>query len=221
MKTSETNDKSANLPRIYLARHGETAWSLTGQHTGLTDVPLTGHGEDNARALGHLLVGLSFDKVLTSPLQRASRTCQLAGFAAVAEADSDLVEWNYGEFEGLRTDEIHRKHPGWQLFRDGCPGGESPGEVGARADRVLKRICTGSGNILLFSSGHFLRVLAVRWLGLEPALGRFFMLDSASASILGYENCPSKPVIQTWNDTSHLTTQPVTNSNYEINTIFT
>jgi probable phosphoglycerate mutase len=221
MKTSQTNSESVNLPRIYLARHGETAWSLTGQHTGVTDLPLTGRGEDNARALGHLLIGISFDKVLTSPLQRASRTCQLAGFAAMAEADSDLVEWNYGEFEGLRTAEIHGKRPGWDLFRDGCPGGESPAQVGARADRVLRRICARGGNILLFSSGHFLRVLAARWLDFEPALGRFFMLNTASVTILGFENCPSKPVIQLWNETAHLKTQPVTNSNYEIDTIVT
>jgi len=221
MKSSETNAESVNLSRIYLARHGETAWSLTGQHTGLTDLPLTERGEGNARALGYRLIGVSFDKVLTSPLQRASRTCHLAGFAAMAEADPDLVEWNYGEFEGLRTPDICRKRPGWNLFRDGCPGGESPDEVGARADRVLKSICTEDGNILLFSSGHFLRVLAVRWLGLEPAFGRFFALDTASVSVLGYENCPSKPVIQLWNDTTHLTTQPVTNSNYETDTIIT
>jgi len=221
MKTTETDAESMSLPRLYLARHGETAWSLTGQHTGLTDLPLTERGEGNARALGHRLIGLSFDKVLTSPLQRASRTCQLAGFAAMTEVDPDLVEWNYGEFEGLRTTEIRSKRPGWNLFRDGCPGGESPDEVRARADGVLKRICAERGNTLLFSSGHFLRVLAVRWLGLEPALGRFLMLNTASVSILGYENCPSKPVIQLWNDTAHLKTEPVRNLNYEIDTIVT
>jgi broad specificity phosphatase PhoE len=221
MKPWEISAESVNLPMIYLARHGETAWSITGQHTGLTDLPLTERGEGNARALGHRLIGISFDKVLTSPLQRAFRTCQLAGFAAMTEADPDLVEWNYGEFEGLRTTEIRSKRPGWHLFRDGCPGGESPDEVGARADRVLKRVCAEDGNILLFSSGHFLRVLAVRWLGLEPAFGRFFMLNTASLSILGYENCPSKPVIELWNDTTHLTTKPVTNPNYEIDTIVT
>jgi probable phosphoglycerate mutase len=206
MKTSETNAETVNLPRIYLARHGETAWSLTGRHTGLTDLPLTERGEGNARALGHRLLGLSFNKVLTSPLQRASRTCQLAGFAATAETDPDLLEWNYGEFEGLQTAEIHCKRPNWQLFRDGCPGGESPEEVGARADRLLKRICTDDGDSLLFSSGHFLRVLAVRWLGLEPALGRLFMLNTGSVSVLGYEHRLSNPAIQLWNDTAHLTT---------------
>jgi broad specificity phosphatase PhoE len=221
MNTSETNAEGMNLPRIYLARHGETAWSQAGRHTGLTDLPLTESGEDNARALGHRLIGFSFDKVLTSPLQRASRTCQLAGFSAMTEVDPDLVEWNYGEFEGLRTAEIGSKRPGWNLFRDGCPGGESPEEVGARADGVLKRICAEHGNILLFSSGHFLRVLALRWLGLEPALGRFLMLNTASVSILGYENCPSKPVLQLWNDTDHLMTEPVRKLNYEIDTIVT
>jgi len=221
MSTSETTSGRVNPPKIYLARHGETAWSLAGQHTGLTDLPLTGRGESNARALGHRLIGLSIGKVLTSPLQRASRTCQLAGFAAVAENDSDLVEWNYGEFEGLRTAEIRSKRPGWNLFQDGCPGGESPDEVGARADRVLRRVCSEEGNVLLFSSGHFLRVLAVRWLGLEPALGRFFMLNTASVSILAYENFPSEPVIQLWNDTAHLTSKPATNLEYEIDTIIT
>src|SRR5437867_2250797 len=128
------------LPVIYLVRHGETAWSLTGQHTGLTDVPLTERGERNARRLGERLAGLAFAKVFTSPLQRAARTCELAGFRAAAEVDCDLVEWNYGDYEGLRTVEIHAAHPDWQLFRDGCPGGESPDQVGARTDRVVSRV---------------------------------------------------------------------------------
>lgn len=221
MKTPGTNAESTTLTRVYLVRHGETAWSRTGQHTGLTDLPLTERGEGNARALGHRLIGLFFNTVLTSPSQRASRTCQLAGFSAMAKVDADLAEWNYGEFEGLRTAEIHNKRPGWDLFRDGCPGGESPGEAGARADRFLKGIGAAGGNVLLFSSGHFLRVLAARWLGLEPGLGRFFILNTASVSILGYENCAAKPVIQAWNDTAHLTTQPVTNPSYEIDTIVT
>jgi broad specificity phosphatase PhoE len=219
MKSAKANAHRSNLRRLYLARHGETVWTLTGQHTGLTDLPLTEKGEASARALGHRLVGLSIDRVLTSPLQRVSGTCGLAGFAAAAEVDSDLVEWNYGEYEGLRTTEIQAKRPGWNIFRDGCPGGESPCQVGARADRVLKRIAAGEGDVLLFSSGHFLRVLAVRWLGLEPAFGRFIALNTASLSILGYENCPSKPVIQLWNDAAHLAPEPVTNSNYEIDTI--
>src|SRR5580692_1348480 len=161
------------LYSVYLARHGETAWSLTGQHTGLTDLPLTERGQRNARRLGERLAGLGFAKVFTSPLQRASRTCELAGFGVVAEVDRDLVEWNYGNYEGLRTVEIHAKRPGWDLFRDGCPEGESPDQVGARADRVVGRVRTIKGDVLIFSSGHFLRVLTARWLGLEPQAGRY------------------------------------------------
>lgn len=158
------------LPVIYLARHGETPWSLTGQHTGLTDLPLTERGERNARRLGDRLKGITFAKIFTSPLQRASRTCELAGFGAVAEVDKDLVEWNYGEYEGHRTAEILAKRPGWQLFRDGCPGGESPADAATRADRVVDRMRAVRGNVLLFSSGHFIRVIAVCWLGLEPTV---------------------------------------------------
>src|ERR1041385_7877152 len=155
------------LPLIYLARHGETAWSLTGQHTGLTDLPLTELGERNAQRLGGRLSGIVFESVFTSPLRRATRTCELAGFGSVAEIDPNLLEWNYGEYEGRRSEEIHAERPDWQLFRDGAPGGESPGQVGARADRVIRKIRQLQGDILLFSSGHFLRVLAARWLGLE------------------------------------------------------
>jgi broad specificity phosphatase PhoE len=195
---------STELPIIYLARHGETAWSLTGQHTGLTDLPLTERGEQNARALGGRLNGLSFVKVFTSPLQRAWRTCELAGFGAAAEVDRDLVEWNYGQYEGRRTAEIHAERPDWQLFRDGCPGGESPDQVGARAEHVVSRVCAVEGDVLLFSSGHFLRVLAARWLGLEPAAGRYFLLSTASLSALGYEHNRCQPVIRLWDDTRHV-----------------
>ena len=195
---------SKELPVIYLARHGETAWSLTGQHTGLTDLPLTERGEQNARALGERLVGLSFAKVFTSFLQRAARTCELTGFGDVAAVDRDLLEWNYGQYEGRRTAEIHAERPDWQLFRDGCPGGESPDQVGARADRALSRLRAVQGDVLLFSSGHFLRVLAARWLGLEPAAGRFFLLSTASLSALGYEHNLSQPVIRLWDDTRHV-----------------
>jgi broad specificity phosphatase PhoE len=192
------------LPMLYLARHGETAWSLNGQHTGLTDLPLTERGERNARRLGERLAGLTFAKVFTSPLQRAARTCELAGFGAQAEVDRDLVEWDYGKYEGLRTAEIQAKRPEWQLFRDGCPGGESPEQVGARADRVVSRVSAIKGDVLIFSSGHFLRMLAARWLGLEPVTGRLFMLSTASLSVLGYEHNPSQPVIRLWNDTGHV-----------------
>src|SRR5262249_9434410 len=163
------------LPVIYLARHGETAWSLSGQHTGRTDLPLTERGERNARQLGERLRGLTFVQVFTSPLQRAARTCALAGFQAVT-CDPDLLEWDYGAYERRRTADILKDQPDWQLFRDGCPGGESPHQVGARGDRVVSRVRGIEGNVLLFSSGHFLRVLAARWLGLEPAAGRFFLL---------------------------------------------
>ncbi len=192
------------LPVVYLARHGETAWSLSGQHTGLTDLPLTDRGERNAHKLGTQLRGRCFARVFTSPLRRAARTCELAGFGAQADIDRDLLEWNYGEYEGLRTAEIHAQRPDWQLFRDGCPGGESPGEVGARADRVVNRVRAVEGNVLIFSSGHFLRVLTARWLGLEPPAGRYFLLSTASLSALSYEHDLSQPVIQLWNDTHHL-----------------
>lgn len=192
------------LPVVYLARHGETAWSLTGQHTGLTDLPLTERGERNARCLEERLRGNSFAKVFTSPLQRATRTCELAGFTARAEIDQDLLEWDYGEYEGRLTTDIHRERPDWQLFRDGCPGGESPDDVGGRADRVVNRVRAVGGNVLLFSSGHFFRVFAARWLGLDAAIGRCFMLSTASLSALGYEHNLSQPVIRLWNDTRHV-----------------
>jgi broad specificity phosphatase PhoE len=192
------------FPVIYLARHGETAWSVSGQHTGVTDLPLTERGERNAVRLGERLAGSVFAKVMTSPLQRAARTCELAGFGAVAEVDRDLVEWNYGDYEGLRTVEIHVKRPDWNLFRDGCPNGESPEQVGVRADRVVNRVRAIKGNVLIFSSGHFLRVFTARWLGLEPAAGKFFMLDTASLSALSYEKDLSHPAIQFWNDTRHV-----------------
>src|SRR2546421_11005969 len=158
------------LPIVYLARHGETAWTLSGQHTGLTDLPLTERGERNARRLEERLRGLSFAKVFTSPLQRARRTCELASFRAVAEIDPDLVEWNYGKYEGRRTAEIRAERPDWQLFRDGCPGGESPAQVIARAENVLSRVRAVKGDVFLFSSGHFIRVLPARWIGLEPSV---------------------------------------------------
>ena len=196
---------SAEHQTLYVARHGETSWSLSGRHTGLTDVPLTEHGEHNARRLGARLRGMTFAKVFTSPLQRAARTCELAGWGAVAEADPDLREWDYGEYEGLLIAEIRAQQPDWQVFRDGCPGGESPAQVSARADRVVRRVRAAAGDVLLFSSGHFIRVLAARWLGLEPAvIGRYLVLGTASLSALGYDQELSRPAIQLWNDTRHL-----------------
>jgi broad specificity phosphatase PhoE len=199
------------LPVVYLARHGETAWSLSGQHTGLTDLPLTERGERNARSLGERLKGLTFATILTSPLQRATRTCELAGYGAKALIDRDLLEWDYGQYEGRRSADILKERPDWQLFRDGCPGGEAPEQVGARADRVVNRVrapasraALAPGDVLLFSSGHFLRVLAARWLGLEPGAGKYFLLSTASLSALGYEHNRSQPVIRLWDDTRHV-----------------
>jgi len=195
---------NADLPIVALARHGETTWSVTGQHTGLTDLPLTERGEQNARQLGVRLRGMSFDRVLTSPLRRAFDTCRIAGFADRAETAPELVEWNYGEFEGLRTAEIRERNPGWDLFRDGGPGGESPDDVAARADTVIKKIYVATGNVLVFSSGHFLRVFAARWIKSDPAMGRHLYLSTASLSIVGYDHNKSEPIIRLWNDTSHL-----------------
>ena len=189
---------------VYLARHGETAWSLSGQHTGLTDLPLTERGERNARSLGERLKGLTFAMVLTSPLQRAARTCELAGFGGMAQVDRDLLEWDYGQYEGRRAADIHQERPDWQLFRDGGPGGESPEQVGVRADRVVGRLREIDGDVLLFSSGHFLRVFAARWLQLEAGAGRYFLLSTASLSALGYEHDRSQPVIRLWDDTRHV-----------------
>ena len=195
---------SETLPIVYMARHGETEWAITGQHTGLTDLSLTERGERNAISLGDRLRGISFAKVFTSPLQRASRTCELAGFGTVAEVDQDLTEWDYGEYESRRTVDIHKERPDWFLFRDGCPGGESPGEVGMRADRVINRVRAIDGNVLLFSSGHFLRVLAARWLGLDPSMGKCFLLGTASLSALSYEHNKSHPAIRLWDDDRHV-----------------
>jgi broad specificity phosphatase PhoE len=187
------------LPVVYLARHGETAWTLSGQHTGMTDIPLTARGEAEATRLAEPLAGLTFAAVFTSPLQRAVRTCELAGFGPVAGVEPDLVEWNYGMYEGRTRAEIRAERPDWQVFRDGCPGGESPEQVGSRADRVIRRVRAIGRDVLLFSSGHFLRVFAARWLGLEPGAGMCFLLGTASLSVMGYEHDRSEPVIRLWN----------------------
>jgi probable phosphoglycerate mutase len=191
------------LPVVYLARHGETAWTISRQHTGVTDLPLTAQGEAEALRLGERLEGLRFAAVLTSPLQRAVRTCELAGFGSMAEVEPDLMEWNYGTYEGRTSADIHAERPDWQLFRDGCPGGESPDQIGARADRLARRVRAIEGDVLLFSSGHFLRVFAARWLGLPPAAGRYFVLGTASLSAVGYEHDRSDPAIHLWNEMPH------------------
>jgi broad specificity phosphatase PhoE len=192
------------LPVIYLARHGETPWTVSGQHTGVSDIPLNAQGEAQAARLGERLQGLSFTAVLTSPLQRARRTCELAGFGTAAAVVPDLTEWNYGAYEGRTSDDIHVERRDWDLFRDGGPGGESPEDVGARADRVVRLVRATDGDVLLFSSGHFLRVFAARWLGLAPGAGRYFVLSTASLSAVGYEHDRSQPVIRVWDETSYL-----------------
>ena len=194
---------AAALPRLWLARHGQTAWSLTGQHTGLTDLPLTPVGEANARRLGERLRNQRFDRVLCSPLQRALRTCELAGFGSRAELDARLLEWDYGDYEGRTSADLHAAQPDWRLFRDGCPGGESPAQVAARADSLIATLRPLSGDTLLFSSGHLLRMLAARWLGLAPTAGALLALDTASLSVLGYEHALQQPVLRLWNDTTH------------------
>lgn len=193
MSTSTPNE-------VYLVRHGETAWSITGQHTGLTDLALTSRGEEDARALCPRLKGLKFEHVLSSPLRRALRTCELAGFGTVAAVDPELVEWDYGHYEGRTLPEIHRERPDWELFRDGCPGGESVLQITERVDRVAARLRALDGNVLIFSSGHVLRVLAARWIDAPTALGRRWVLDPASVSVLGYDHGGLDSVIRLWND---------------------
>lgn len=184
--------------RIFLVRHGQTAWSRSGRHTGRTDVPLEPEGLAQAEAVGGLLLGRRFALVLTSPLERAGETCRLAGFGDRAEDCPDLVEWDYGEYEGRTTEEIRRAHPGWSLWADGVPGGETAADVGRRADRVLARARTAEGDTLCFGHGHLLRVLAARWTGLPPAGGRLLALAVGSVSALGWER--ETPVILRWNE---------------------
>ena len=191
---------SRALPRMCLVRHGETAWTISGQHTGRTDIPLTERGERDAQELSAQLRGLSFANVLTSPLQRARRTGELAGFGAHAEADADLLEWDYGAYEGRSTADIRAERPGWYLFEDGCPGGESVEAVGARADRVIARIRACAGDVLLFAHRDIFRVLAARWLGVAAREGRYFYLATASLCVLGYHHDLDEPVIRLWND---------------------
>jgi probable phosphoglycerate mutase len=188
------------LPNLYLARHGDTAWTDSHQHTGRTDLPLNERGEQHARQLGEQLRRFAFARVFTSPLQRASRTCALAGFGEGAEVDPDLFEWDYGHFEGKRTNDILKEWPGWELYRDGCPGGESPQDVARRAERFIKRIQQIHGDVLAFSSGHIIRMIAARWNGMEPALGRVFFCQPASVGVLGFEHdCPDEPIVRLWN----------------------
>ena len=191
---------SSVLPKLYLTRHGDTAWTDSHQHTGRTDIPLNERGEVHARQVGERLRGFSFVRVFTSPLQRASRTCELAGFGAVAEVDADLIEWAYGRFDGTLTSDILKNRPNWELYRDGCPDGESPEDVAARADRLIARVHRMTGDILSFSSGHIIRMIAARWHGMAPAAGRVFLCRPASVGVLGFEHDRrDQPVIRLWN----------------------
>jgi len=183
--------------KVYLVRHGETQWSLSGQHTGVSDIPLTDNGRMAARLLKPVLAGESFTLILTSPLQRARETCELAGLGEAALIEPDLVEWRYGEYEGLTSKQIQLTRPGWSVFRDGCPGGETPEEVGARADRVLAKIRAAAGNVALFAHGHFFRVLAARWIDLPASYGEHFLLDTATLNVLGYYG--DSPALKIWN----------------------
>ena len=198
----EMSQSQTSQQIVYLARHGETAWSLSGQHTGLTDIPLTEKGEKAARLLGERLKRLSVKEVWTSPLQRASKTSAIAGFRATPVPD--LVEWNYGKYEGMIKADILKENPGWSIFRDGCPGGESVKNVEDRVERVIRKIRSVQGDVLLFAHGHILRSLASRWLGLELTFGNYLALNTASLSILGYDRGIDHPVLRLWNDESHM-----------------
>jgi broad specificity phosphatase PhoE len=182
---------------LFPIRHGETAWSLSGQHTGTTDIPLTDNGRRLAERLRPALAKEVFALVLVSPLQRARETCELAGFRDRAVIEPDLVEWNYGAYEGLTPKQVHEQAPGWLIFRDGCPGGETPDQVGARADRVIARARAAAGDVALFAHGHVLRVLAARWLGLPAGAGQHFLLDTGTLSVLGYYR--DIPAVRVWN----------------------
>jgi probable phosphoglycerate mutase len=185
------------IQQVYLVRHGETEWSLSGQHTGITNLPLTEKGKRVAKLLQPVLAKETFALVLTSPLERARKTCELAGLGERAEIDRDLMEWNYGEYEGLTPKQIHVKRPGWMLFSDGCPGGESSEQVGVRVDHVIARVRAAKGYVALFAHGHIFRVFAARWLGLPAAAGCHFLLDTATLNILSYYR--GIPAVKRWN----------------------
>jgi broad specificity phosphatase PhoE len=195
--------------KLYLIRHGETEWSLSGQHTGTSDIPLTANGEEEARRLVPRLSGIRFSAALCSPRQRALRTCELAGLGALTQVEPDLAEWDYGDYEGLRTPEIHKERMGWNIFADGCPNGELPDQVSARADRLIQKLEALKGNVALISHGHFSRVLAARWIGLPVIGGQRLMLDTATLSILQDDpRHPENRVISLWN-AGHSGNEPV------------
>ncbi len=193
----------SKLPQVYLARHGETEWSLSGQHTGTTDIPLTSNGENQARALGERIQGIHFDRVWSSPRIRATRTAELAGLGDRVEIVPDLAEWNYGDYEGLTSPEIHAQRPGWLIYRDGCPGGESPEAMIERIDRLIARLRTLPGTTILFCHGHCSRVIGVRWVGLPIINGQLFKVSTAALGVLGYGDTQEEPEIALWNDHRH------------------
>jgi len=192
---------TTKFPQIVLVRHGETEWSLSGRHTGRSDIPLTENGELAAKTLAARLPALDFAAVYTSPSQRARKTCDLAGFGSRAAIDNNLAEWDYGRYEGVTTKDIQAEAPRWNVFGDGCPGGESTRDIEKRADDVIAKLKSTTGNILIFSSSHFLRVLAARWLGLTAEAGSLFIVDTTGIGILGYEHNLDEPVIRSWNQT--------------------
>jgi len=192
-----------SLPRVYLARHGQTEWAVTGQHTGRTDIPLTTIGEAEARSLADRIGQRTFAAVFTSPSQRALRTAELAGFKH-AVVDEDLAEWDYGQYDGLRTDEILARQPGWNVFTDGGPGGESAAQMTARADRVVAKARAVNADVLLFTSGHIGRCIAARWIGQPITLGAFMLLSTASLSVLSYDHSLGEPAILEWNATGRV-----------------
>jgi probable phosphoglycerate mutase len=198
---------TTNIPtllRLYLIRHGETEWALTGQHTGLTDIPLTANGENESRELGKHLRDIQFAHVLTSPLKRARQTCELVGLDKVLEIEPDLVEWDYGDYEGKRSEDIRNGRPDWNVFRDGCPHGETPAQVTGRADRLIARLRTLDGKVALFSHGQFGGVLAARWIGLPLTQAQHFPLGTASLSFFSFDpHHPEVPVIALWNANTH------------------
>ncbi len=200
MSESIISRDSKGLPRLFLVRHGDTDWSDSHRHTGLTDLPLNAAGERHALTLQARLQNENFARVFTSPLIRAKRTCELAGFSGVAEEESDLVEWDYGDYNGLKSVDIHLENPNWNLFRDGAPGGESPEQVAVRANRFIEKVRSTAGDVAAFSSGHIIRMIAARWLGLSPLEAKNFFTSTASLGILGYEHDRSQPVILLWNE---------------------
>jgi broad specificity phosphatase PhoE len=204
IEPSGPSSSTPKSPRLFLLRHGNTDWSDSRKHTGRSDIPLNADGDKHARLLGRRLAGEQFSQVFVSPLLRVRRTCELAGFADHAQVNHDLTEWDYGDYEGILTTDVHRTRPGWYLYRDGAPHGESPTEVAVRADRFIEQVRPLDGDVAAFASAQIIRMIAARWLGLPPDAARFFYTATASIGILSYEHKRSQPVIQLWDDVGTL-----------------